>query len=102
MKFFTSIFVLYILVLTVMPCPDVCSYNSNNLTECIQKAPNNTHNGIDHCSPFCTCSCCASPIFYQNTSFSLCYLIFSGEKFSDFNSDFITSLYTSIWQPHKL
>jgi hypothetical protein len=102
MKLFTSIFALYVLVLTVMPCPDLCSYNPKTLTESIKTSPNSTDNGIDQCSPFCTCSCCASTVLDQNTSFSFSCFIFSGEKFSDFNPDFVSSFYTSIWQPPKL
>jgi len=102
MKFIRTIFAIYILMLTIYPCCDKLLSGPINKIENIQKATGNPDNGIDHCSPFCTCSCCSSPVIYQNIFFDFSVLFFPAGKFKVINSDFDSSLHDTIWQPPKL
>lgn len=99
MKFFASILSLYILVLTVIPCCDVWKFSSVNKIENIHKAIDEPSNEIDHCSPFCTCNCCTSPVLYQTAFFNFTVSVFRAEKFKYLRSFYIPSFYASIWQP---
>lgn len=67
MKFFCHIFSLYFLALSLMPCTDIHATNgstsdelANFYTDNHSDCPHET--GNDHCSPFCTCSCCGQII----------------------------------------
>jgi hypothetical protein len=102
MKIFASILSFYLLVLTAIPCIDVPEDNTLHPIEIGSTASHNHQNDIGHCSPFCTCNCCTSPIFYQAYTFQLNMFSLVQEYYSEHNSGRIFSLYTSIWQPPKL
>ena len=102
MKFLASILAIYIIVLTISPCCDALISSSVNKVESIQKAADYPHNGIDHCSPFCSCNCCASPILYQTIFFDFNTSFFPTGKFIDLKTEFISTLYASIWQPPEI
>jgi len=74
MKIFACILSIYVLALTAIPCIDLQYNNDMHKTELAQKSTSG-QNDIDYCSPFCTCSCCASPIIYQGYSIHFnCFL----------------------------
>ncbi len=102
MKFFTVILSLYILALTAVPCIDVHGIDTSNKSEEFQKTSTDRSSGIDHCSPFCTCDCCVSPVLYQD--FNLHFNSFSLDQnhFTQYFTDYVSSIFTSIWQPPKL
>jgi hypothetical protein len=56
----------------------------------------------DHCSPFCTCDCCISPIVYKETNFQFNVFSFAEENFIDYLFNYNSDLSYSIWQPPKL
>jgi hypothetical protein len=67
MKPFCFIFNLYFLALSLMPCSDVHEMNAPASAEFASLVANEHSDcphetGDDHCSPFCTCSCCGQVI----------------------------------------
>lgn len=56
----SRIFTLYIIMLALIPCPDVCTTNACLTDEKIHIEQNSHENEHcdDLCSPFCVCFCC--------------------------------------------
>ena len=102
MKIFTAILSFYILVLGLIPCSDVPKDNATQNIEISQNTTDSHHSEADHCSAFCTCNCCVSPLIYQAFSIQLKLFSLVEKYYSNHNSDFVSSLYASIWQPPKL
>lgn len=102
MKFPLYISSLYLVLLTIMPCIDNHENDKCNILAQSQNHKNDHSTNTNHCSPFCTCQCCTSPVIYQNftINFKMNYaLVFNYiENITNFKSN----LYTSIWQPPKL
>ena len=106
MKFFAYIMAFYILVLSVVPCSDVhndCK-DKKSKTELTQ---NHDHkqDKDDHCSPFCTCTCCATSVV------AIDFTLFQIKKPTDFtisqkvairNFSFLSNFFGNIWQPPKI
>lgn len=102
MKIIAFILTVYILLLIAIPCVDVPPSAMMHKIEHSQNTTDNHQHNTDHCSPFCTCYCCTTPILYQ--TFTLQFSCFSlSQKFeSEYRSAYISTLFTSIWQPPKL
>ena len=102
MKLFSYILSVYILVLNAYPCIDVPAGNHLTQTECGQNIPSEEHHDLDHCSPFCTCTCCTSPVFQQTFIVKIeIPPVFSKTSF-EYLSSYIFFHSESIWQPPKL
>ncbi|MCK9219149.1 MAG: hypothetical protein M0P47_03750 [Bacteroidales bacterium] len=79
----------YIILLSGIPCVDVVRHYSVQKVELSQKSANDHQEDVDHCSPFCTCSCCQANFYVSGTS-----LLFPAEAIAfnyyenhrDFNS----------------
>jgi hypothetical protein len=102
MKILAYILSLYILVLTAIPCIDIPYNNSLQKIELTTKTTDNHQNDIDDCSPFCTCQCCATPVVFQISIIDFKSFSFSKKIYSEYTSNYISSLNASIWQPPKL
>lgn len=100
-KFFAYILSVYVLVLTAIPCIDEPKDYALHKIELSNTTSDNDENHKDHCSPFCTCDCCVSPII-NNSTFQVAITRFSQELISEYTISFISSLFTTIWQPPKL
>jgi len=102
MKFFAYILSLYVVILTIMPCIDVHQDTISQNIELTNNTSDTHQNDTDHCSPFCSCTCCASPVVFQNYTLQIaCYPIVK-EHFSEYNSSFNSTVHYSIWQPPKI
>lgn len=106
MKYFALIFSVYFLALSVMPCNDAFGMNTNNSSksEFTQSDNNNTERN-DICSPFCTCSCCNTPVYLSFDAFSIKAnkpVIASRLKLPVRNFSFASNFYVNIWQPPKI
>ena len=102
MKFFAYILSFYVVILTIMPCIDVNQEHAIQKTELSTNQTDNHHNGSDCCTPFCTCTCCASSIVFQYHTIDFkCYPT-EREHFSEYYSSYNTSVHVSIWQPPKI
>jgi hypothetical protein len=98
MKYLVLILSLYIFVLTSSPCVDEPAGAYANKTE----QSNNQEKSNHHCSPFCTCQCCASPVVFQEFKVSFSYVEFAEKPLSFYSSSYISTLFISIWQPPKI
>ena len=106
MKFFTLIFSIYILALSVMPCSDVHNVcNTKKSKTELTQTHNHQQDQDDNCSPFCTCACCSTSVV------SLDFVPFQIKKTTEFsitqkhtirNFSFVTNFFGNIWQPPKL
>jgi hypothetical protein len=102
MKILSSIFALYILILTVMPCVDVLRDLPVNMAELTQSKTDIHHYEYDCCSPFCTCDCCTSRVvrndnimqFFRSSVIIVCVTVYSSTYYSSF--------LINIWHPPKL
>jgi hypothetical protein len=62
-----------------------------------------SHNTEESCTPFCTCSCCAAPVFFVSYSkMQVNKALFQTQKYSLYNIALNTEVYYSIWQPPKI
>jgi len=60
MKLVAIILSIVTLTLSAIPCDDEVVFESEQSTSISQDSDHSNHNGIDLCSPFCSCVCCAS------------------------------------------
>ncbi|MGE5383369.1 MAG: DUF6660 family protein [Omnitrophica WOR_2 bacterium] len=93
----------YILVLTAIPCADGPQDYSMQITH-INYHSNNTqhHDCADHCSPFCVCNCCVSPVTVQLNTVHIDYYPSVKEVYTAFSvQDFNTPVFP-VWQPPKI
>ncbi|MFN8209085.1 MAG: hypothetical protein U0T82_17010 [Bacteroidales bacterium] len=98
MRNLSILFSLYILCLIVAPCLD-----EHGITA-LSGSENACHHDKDHadtdkCSPFCTCSCCSSPVLAQQIS-TFFYttdlpVVFQCEP----AISFVSCCPASVWQP---
>jgi len=66
MKLLAAILSIYILVLTALPCIDEPEDHSVQKNVITQNSTDNHQHEENHCSPFCTCQCCATPVVFSN------------------------------------
>jgi hypothetical protein len=102
MKLFSVILSVYIFSLAAIPCIDQAINNTFHKIEITTFDVDKHLHNHDHCSPFCTCYCCASRIFDQ-----VLYVYFSDfsiirKKLFGYTSGYDLSIYASIWQPPKI
>ena len=102
MKVFTFIFSLYILVLVAIPCIDKPANTTLQKLEAPQSSHNSQDQESDHCSPFCTCSCCATFSIQEDN-----YVLFNSfsyllAQFSEHPTSSASFHFSSIWQPPKI
>lgn len=106
MKFFTLIFSIYLLAISMLPCGD--ANNECNTTAPQTETTQNHSHKTDHndvCSPFCICSCCStvanfsipeSRVIEEKTVFA------EIQKFPIRDFNFVSNYYGNIWQPPKI
>ena len=102
MKFFTIIFSIYILVLSLAPCSDSVECDEGNKTE---QSHNNHKHENENCTPFCICACCGQPVA-SNINYPVAQTVSKPEIFnksiSIYNQTFISQFNANIWQPPKI
>ncbi len=67
MKIFAYILSIFILVLTAIPCADKPQDNTLQKVE-LSNTTSNHPSDFDHCTPFCTCQCCQTNIYFPSIS----------------------------------
>jgi len=103
MKIFACILSVYIMVLTAIPCVDKPEDITMQKMEITQNNTDSHQNDVDHCSPFCTCNCCASPVIQLNVLVNFEGFPFLLESYSsELATDFVSCPTKSIWQPPRL
>ena len=63
MRIIAFILSFVVLALTAVPCIDKLEENCLQKQEVSQEASHSHQDGLDHCSPFCTCQCCQVSFF---------------------------------------
>ena len=100
---FVYIISFYIIILNTIPCVDDLGNSCSHKQE-ISHNSNSNHKGEmqDHCSPFCTCSCCATPILNQISLIHFECFTFTSKNISIYKPTSLKELCVSIWQPPKI
>jgi amino acid permease len=102
MKIFVHILSVYILALIIMPCNEVPHDRDLHQNGLSQNSTDSHQNNTKHCSPFCTCFCCASPIVYQTFSILAQSFPLIQKQYPEYKSGFVSSLHYTIWQPPEI
>jgi hypothetical protein len=102
MKLIAYILALYVVTLTILPCIDGNEGNGSIKTELSSNKSHTDHNELDHCSPFCSCSCCSSPVVFQNAIVALDFYSIVQKAIPEYKASYISSTHRSIWQPPKI
>ncbi|MFZ4548111.1 MAG: DUF6660 family protein, partial [Bacteroidales bacterium] len=93
----------YVILLTAIPCIDAsdCGYIQN--TEHGQ-GNKDEHHGDDsgHCSPFCTCNCCATSVIFQEMLVQLNIYSLKDKQYFPLSTGFFSKSFVNIWQPPKI
>jgi len=94
------------MVLTAIPCIDLPEGQAVQKSEIVQSQGDHHHHNDkdgDHCSPLCTCNCCASPVIQQDFTIQFDGFSFLQECISsEYTSEFVFFYCHSIWQPPQL
>jgi len=102
MKLLGYILSVYIMTLVAIPCFDIHVENDCDHVEITHNMAENEHNNANHCSPFCLCECCPSPVLMKNNLMLYFGTPFVQKHITEFSSVYISSSLFSIWQPPKL
>ncbi|MGG9970512.1 DUF6660 family protein [Ferruginibacter sp. SUN002] len=100
-----TIFTFYVLLLPLLPCSDIVACYNSQLTEICRTTEQDHQHNREHCTPFCSCSCCGSiyaTALYsaKNISTKLCVDKRKWNAYS--NANLPSKFYDSIWQPPKV
>lgn len=91
-----------IVVLTTIPCIDELHDNTLVKSEIYQQTAHSHADGADHCSPFCTCQCCATPVIYTANNYQISVHNFITNSYSTYEPFFFNAPLSSIWQPPQI
>lgn len=104
MKFFALIMSVWLLILSCLPCGDSREYNDRGATAISAKTDHQQRKqGIEHCTPFCSCSCCSISLSYPNIlTYTIANKLFTTKKYSAYSTPFCKEVSLAIWQPPKI
>jgi hypothetical protein len=111
MKLFSLILSVYIFCLAVMPCSDIHLVLEESKQAIAHHDDHTTHDHDQdtekHCSPFCTCTCCHTPINFEfgikNFVPDILYVEISTDEITFLYYDSPSTAYrNTIWQPPKV
>jgi hypothetical protein len=99
---FSYFLIVYLLMLTLMPCPDKVVHAGTGKHEMVQQGqPGNNDDHHDCCSPLCTCSCCSLPFETAKTFIVTQSFSFSEKLVCFYNPEIESHYFFSIWEPPK-
>jgi hypothetical protein len=102
MKFTALLLAAYIMLLTGVTCADRDLHHLQAGNVLAQSEQGHGDSGCVGCSPFCSCSCCASPRITWPEPILFTVNDLPGTSVPDIKGTFHFSEYYSIWQPPKL
>jgi len=105
MRLLALILSIYVLILSVIPCPDIPEDHTASNIEQTQQAQQSTGSHAehtDHCSPFCTCSCCYIPAIVLCQAIQFKDFSLLQENYSLYKPSYSSFIQTSIWQPPQM
>ncbi len=92
---------IYLLVLQIMPCNDSCSSEIHEFTLSIEQAQDHHEHEGNLCTPFCFCTCCATPvIIYQIVNVKVENS--NNISYSEYIQPNLSHFSHAIWQPPKI
>jgi hypothetical protein len=101
-KLFTHLLTVYVLLLSMFPCPEELFCADDDSTAVALTSTPADDDCEDDCPPFCNCDCCAVPMM-RNCS---CLHITSPEQFVVHHALIktlsLSDIYRPIWQPPQL
>jgi len=100
MRLIALFFSFYILFLTALPCADAPTKSSEQNAPISQQSTH--HDDNDHCSPFCTCNCCATAMncVIQAVDFQITTIV--REHVTSYSIPLVSQRSGDIWQPPQL
>ncbi|WP_410479382.1 DUF6660 family protein [Pedobacter gandavensis] len=104
MKIVNWLIVIIILVMNFVPCKDMNNSRAS-VTNRISKTiadDNHSKSDLDSCSPFCSCSCCNTPIPINQVVHIKTISLILKKEYVDLYSANAASVSLSIWQPPQL
>jgi hypothetical protein len=102
MKLLTIILSAYVIFLTTLPCVDKLvdiKLVGNATTQC---QGHSHQEDADHCSPFCTCDCCVSPVLTEDHIIPFNTYPIPEKYETVYTTAYVSMLFTYIWHPPKL
>jgi hypothetical protein len=102
MKFLAVILSVYVFCLTIMPCVDGLAADLIPGPEVIHNEAASQQQECGHCSPFCTCDCCASQVLTKENLINFEYSTISEKFITFYTPDYHSSSYFFIWHPPKI
>ena len=100
-KILANVLWVYLLTLLVLPCNDTCGSDSHVQPITLEQAQDHHEEENNLCTPFCTCSCCATPVLVGHLQ-ELELNVAEFARHSDYSHSFFSSYSHSIWQPPKI
>jgi len=93
-----------LLGLFCLPCGDKEECTEKTRTNISALINHNNHSkDTEHCTSFCTCSCCAVSVSFPTiASFKIFKRIFPNTKYPMYDISYNTQVSFSVWQPPKL
>ena len=104
-RYFITIFSMYIMALTIMPCTDSVTCKNDSPASTSSNQHDHREDEADSCSPFCVCACCgvAGLLFPSPKLFFIkSKKANTPTQASTYNSEFISTYYYTFWQPPKI
>jgi len=105
LKFFSFIFIIYIIVLTVQPCDDLAAPIQGSETSAVAniERPDEDCGTGETCSPFCFCSCCHVTAVFQYTVLGpdVPPTWIAEIRMPEYSNPDVRTYNTSFWQPPK-
>lgn len=93
---------LYVSFLITIPCVECHDEYKLAKTEIAHVAGRSHNQEADHCSPFCTCTCCSTPVIYLAKAIQLCCYTMHLQPYKEYRISEVNAPTFSIWQPPQL
>lgn len=104
MKLFKTIFAVYLLCLSLVPCSDEYSsiMSRNDEAKISALVHHEASHHTDACTPFCHCACCATTVLFQTAINGFTHPLMKAAHEFTFDDAFVSFDNKSIWQPPRL
>lgn len=104
MRFFGIILAFWLLLLSCFPCSDRQQEYAHDDTAVVSNSTDQQQHedGIEHCTPFCVCACCAvSTVSQEPVYYSFQRPLFGKATYTDYETPLFSNIAVSIWQPPR-
>jgi len=104
MRFFSFLFAVYFLSLSLAPCSDeifIDNCGSSQSCSHLETPHSDDCGGSDACNPLCVCNCCGSVTVVSNSDNNIIAQL-PTEQLSIYTHNSPSEISFSIWQPPKI